>query len=288
MGAAAAVLTGMSPSPGATPAGADVGVGSDGTRVRVTGYRAGGDLHYGFSATADGGGVAMVCRELLESTGGMADSDIVTGGWPPLDPQRRALRRYWLECRRPDGSVVALADGGLGYLYADEVVDFDAEVRTLAERYVAEELGPSIDLRTSPPVGLVGIEQWFWVEGYDGAPVVSLHDVVGHRVELTLEPATVAWSFGDGSSSGLEGVAGLGRDATDGRSGGGESPVAHRYRDRSTSAGAPDGDYEVAVTIELSVRYTLDGAGPFDVEPPLSAAAAAPLVVREAQAVLHR
>ncbi|MCC6185291.1 MAG: hypothetical protein IT194_11585 [Microthrixaceae bacterium] len=268
VGATAAVATAGSGLAGAQ-AGDQVGVGSDGTRVSITGYRAGGQVRTDVRSTSSTG-MALVCRELIDSTGGAVDFDL-TADWPPLEPGRTAIRRYWISCTLPDGTAVALAGGGLGYLYADQIVDVDAIVRTLAERYANERLGPSVSVGLSPPQGLVGFEQWFWLSGVDPAPVQEIHDVLGHRVELTLEPAGVRWDFGDGTTG--DGAAG--------------STVTHRYRDRSTSAAAPDGAHTVTAEVEVAVRYTLDGTGPFEVQPPLVASAAASLVVREAQAVLH-
>ncbi|MGD9751475.1 MAG: hypothetical protein AB7W59_10825 [Acidimicrobiia bacterium] len=268
--------------PGATaPAGAQTGVGSDGARVTVTGYRAGGSVHTAVQSSSSSGS-ALVCRELIDSTAGGVDFD-ATVSWPPVERGRVAVRRFWLSCTLPDGTPVGLAGDGMGYLYEEQIVDLDAVVRTLAERYLAERLAPVVAVQTSPPQGLVGVEQWFWLTGVEPGAVREVHDVFGRRVELIIEPAAVQWTFGDGAAVTVVGPAGLG-----GASGGVPAePVTHRYRDRSTVED-PSGTYPVVAAVELSVRYTLDGAGPFEVQPPLRADAASALVVREAQAVLHR
>ena len=58
-----------------TPAGAQVGVGGDGSRVQVSGYRAGGEVHvdYGVSGPIAS---SVTCRELVGETAGMIDADV--------------------------------------------------------------------------------------------------------------------------------------------------------------------------------------------------------------------
>ncbi len=263
----------------APAAGAGVSVASDGTRVTVAGYRAGGEDHEQWASWTPSGR-SVLCRELIDETNGIVDGEGVVAGlsWPPLDRSRRALWRYWLDCRYADGTAVELGSSGLGYVYADEVVDYDAAVRTLAESYLAETLAPVVAVGSSPPSGLVGIEQWFWVEGIDDVPVLQLHDVLGRRVVLRLEPAEVRWSFGDGTGATF-GPQGLGVAGAAG-------PVTHRYRWRSTTAG-PHASYRLEAAVSIAVRYTLDDSDWFEVTPPLVAAAERDLVVREAQAVGH-
>lgn len=268
----------------ASGAGAGVSVGSDGSVVTVAGYRAGGENHPAWSATSPTG-ATMDCRELISKTNGLVDSDGAgVGSWPLVDPTRQARWRYWLDCRYTSGpltgSAVPLGSGGLGFVYADEIVDVDAIVRTFAEDYVGRTVAPVIGIGTSPPSGLVGVQQWFWIQGYDGAEVVAVHDVIGHRVEVRLNLAEVRWRFGDEHLV-LRGPAGLGRSE-------GASIVSHRFRDRSTSAANPDASLPVTAEVVFSVRYTLDGAGPFGVDPPVAVQQTRTLVVREAQAVVHR
>ena len=47
-------------------------------------------------------------------------------------------------------------------------------------------------------------------------------------------------------------------------------------------------DPERLEKLRLAVRYLLDGAGPFVVDPPITVTVETPVVVREAQAVVHR
>ncbi|MEZ5260389.1 MAG: hypothetical protein R2755_01110 [Acidimicrobiales bacterium] len=120
--------------PGATaPAGAQPGVGSDGARVTVTGYRAGGSVQHTAVQSSSSTGSALVCRELIDSTAGGIDFDAAVS-WPPVDRGRVAVRRFWISCTLPDGTPVGLAGDGMGYLYQEQI-DLDAVVRTLAERH---------------------------------------------------------------------------------------------------------------------------------------------------------
>jgi hypothetical protein len=228
----------------------------------------------------------MDCRELISETNGLVDADGAGAGltWPPVDPTRQARWRYWLDCRYTSGALagtaVPLGSGGLGFVYADEIVDVDAVVRTFAEDYLGRTVAPVVRVGTSPPAGLVGVSQWFWIEGYDGAEVVAVHDAVGRRVEVRLSLAEVRWRFGEEQLA-VRGVAGLGRSD-------GPSTVNHRFRDRSTSAANPQDPLAVTAELVFDVRYTLDGAGPFEVEPPVTVQQTRTLIVREAQAVVHR
>ncbi|MFN0026466.1 MAG: hypothetical protein ACKV2O_04655 [Acidimicrobiales bacterium] len=270
---------------GAAPAGAGVSVASDGTVVTVTGYRAGGENHPQWSPSGPSGS-AMDCRELISATNGLVDGDGAGAGlsWPPVDPTRQALWRYWLDCRYTSGplagTAVPLGSSGLGFVYADEIVDVDAIVRSFAEDYLGRTVAPDVGIGTSPPSGLVGVQQWFWIEGYDGSEVVAVHDVIGRRVEVRLNLSEVRWAFGADPLV-VNGVAGLGKAD-------GPSTVIHRFRDRSTGPANAAAALPITAEVVFAVRYTLDGAGPFEVEPPLTVQQTRSLVVREAQAVVHR
>jgi hypothetical protein len=194
-----------------------------------------------------------------------------------LDPNRLAIRRYWVECTNLDTGELERA---LGFLYQDEVVDFDREARLVAARLLEQRVAPAIAVGSAPAGrALVGFESWFWVAGYDGAPQVEAFDVFGRRLVLELRAVAVRWDFGDGTVAALGPGDGFGSPE-------GRSAVAHRYRARSTSGAAPDATVTVAVEVDVAVSYTLDGAGPFAVDPPLLATASTDLVVREAQAVI--
>lgn len=284
MRAAIGVALGVAAGPAAAaPVGAQVGVVGDGSRVLVSGYRAGGEVRVAYGVA---GPIAssVTCRELVGETAGMIDADgsASSPGWPPVDTTRVPRARYWLECRHADGTVVALGAGATGFLYEDELVDVDAVVRTMAERYAGETLAPAMSIGSSPPVGLVGLEQWFWVAGWDGAPVRQRHDVVGRAVDVELRLAGVDWSVGTGGAGGPVRLAATSLGAP------GTGTVAHTFDVRSTSAAAPDAALPVAAGVRIAATYTLDGAGPFEVTPAILVPLSSTLVVREAQAVVHR
>jgi hypothetical protein len=98
----------------------------------------------------------------------------------------------------------------------------------------------------------------------------------GDSIDLELSLIDVEWNFGDGSPAI---VADLGEPHP------AESSVQHLYTTRSTSRAEPDGAFTVSARVRIGVRYWYDGQGPFAVAP-LSTTHAAPVVVRQIQAVL--
>jgi hypothetical protein len=159
-----------------------------------------------------------------------------------------------------------------------DIVDIDAEARVQAQRYVETVLGPRLSLGTSPPANiLVGLDTWFWLDGWDGAPIATTVTAPwGDAIDLELALERVVWNFGDGTSP-TSGDLGLPYPA--------ESTVRHVYTHRSTSRGNPDGAYRLEAQVRINVRYWYDGDGPFTVAP-LQHAHAAPVIVRQLQAVI--
>ena len=271
---------------GAVVVGGDAGraaaqvppVTSDGARARVWGLRLGG----GFDLVADVSGASgsWSCSTATFSIDDALVDAPVLGALPPdvtfLDapPGATVLGRYWVTC--------VAAEGGrfdeIGWIV--DVIDVDAEVWWFAARYLAEVGPPPFSVGSSPPGrAVVGTETWFWVEGYRGEPFVSRHDVVGYAVDVRFDLAGVDWSYGDGTGERL-GPQGLGVV-------GGRGAPWHRYAVRSTVP-APDAAFTVTATVRFDVSYTFEGRGPFRVEPAVTASAARPVVVREAQALLGR
>jgi hypothetical protein len=248
-----------------------------GQRVTIAAERAGGTYHETYrvhGATS----ARWACVDVL-ATNPWAEPEsagAVELDYGKLDEQRTAIKRYWVICTNLDTGEQQQA---LGFLYEDQVVDFDREARLLAERILEQRVAPSLAVGSAPAGrALVGFESWFWVDGYDGAPRIEPFDVFGRRLVLDLRPRAVRWDFGDGVTLQLEPDDGFGSPT-------GRAPTAHTYRSRSTADGA-EGTVTVAVEVDVAVSYTLDGLGPFVVDPPLAAAASADLVVREAQAVI--
>jgi hypothetical protein len=248
-----------------------------GRRVTIAAERAGGSYHETYRV--DGGTSARwACVDVL-ATNPWAEPESVGAvelDYGTLDEQRTAIKRYWVLCTNLDTGEQQQT---LGYLYEDQVVDFDLQARVLAERILQQRVAPSIAVGSAPAGrALVGFESWFWVDGYDGAPRIEPFDVFGRRLVLDLRPRAVRWDFGDGAVLALAPGDGFGSPT-------GRASTAHIYRSRSTATSA-EGTVTVTVEVDVAVSYTLDGRGPFVVDPPLRATASADLVVREAQAVI--
>lgn len=120
--------------------------------------------------------------------------------------------------------------------------------------------------------GLTGLESWFWVTGYAGAPIRDTVTGFGFRVEVEAAPQEVRWSFGDGTPELV--TPGLG-EAPPAR-----SSVAHVFQTRDGGAG-----YEVRAAIRLGVRWRLNG-GPWRAAEPVMRLAARTYAVREVRAAL--
>ena len=61
----------------------------------------------------------------------------------------------------------------------DDIIDLDGLARDEAQRYIEDVLVPVIGIGVNPAArGLVGLDSWFWVEGFDGAG----HGTADHRV----------------------------------------------------------------------------------------------------------
>lgn len=159
-----------------------------------------------------------------------------------------------------------------------ELRDVPGEAREGARRYVETVLAPQLALGTSPPDNiLVGLDTWFWLDGWDGTPITTTVTAPwGDSIDLRLTLADVEWNFGDGSPP-LHG--GLGEPYP------AESTVRHLYTHRSTSPANPEGAYELRATITIAVDYWYAGAGPTPVAP-LEITHVAPVTVRQLQAVI--
>lgn len=150
----------------------------------------------------------------------------------------------------------------------DDIVDLDGLARNEAERYIEDVLVPVIGIGVNPAArGLVGLDSWFWVEGFDGAVTAPPITAFGLTIEVRMSSASVTWDFGDGES-----VAGdLGRAYP------AESTVQHVHQ--------RDGTFTITATVDLVPEYRVDG-GPWLVLPDLEATATAQHEVEERQAVI--
>jgi hypothetical protein len=150
----------------------------------------------------------------------------------------------------------------------DDVLDVDAAAGTEAQRYVEDVLGPGVRIGVNPSArGLVGLDSWFWIEGFDGTMTAPPIAAFGLTIEVRMSSGGVTWDFGDGGS-----VSGdLGRAYPE------ESTVQHVHQH--------DGSFTIAATIELVPEYRVDG-GPWVTLPNLQATATTVHEVEERQAVI--
>lgn len=220
----------------------------------------GGTAPGGTGTQASGGGSNC----WVEGPGniGMASVDLVS--------QEPNLLPYTLIC---DGEAVGVVwlpiDGGGGPV-----------APALSPREIAMNLReripiPSVTIKINPERGLVGVESWFWIEGYDGEPITESTDAFGGRVDVEARVQRYEWSFGDGKGMKTENP---GRPYPE------RSDVRHMYERSSLGH---DRGYPVEVGFFFSVRYRVDGGGWIDL-PGIERVAEARYPVRESQAVISQ
>jgi hypothetical protein len=123
--------------------------------------------------------------------------------------------------------------------------------------------------------GLVGVDAWFWVEGYRGEVIAHPTSAFGIPVEVEARPSSYRWSFGDGSVVESDSL---------GKAYPQRSEIRHTY-ERSSSGFASG--YPVEIEFRFEVRYRLS-VGPWIDLPPITRAARLDYAVRESQAVITR
>ena len=102
--------------------------------------------------------------------------------------------------------------------------------------------------------GLVGVESWFWIEGYDGAPIVQsfVHPEFVPPITVTIELTYrhTSWDFGDSTTA----TGDLGRAYPQ------ESSVRHAYNRDSGST-----PYTVTAALVFAARYSVNGGAWVDI-----------------------
>src|SRR6202521_501924 len=106
---------------------------------------------------------------------------------------------------------------------------------------------PNVAISANPGTGLVALPSWFWIDGYDGAPISSSDTLGGVTVEVQIVPRRYTWSFGDGAT--LE-------TSSPGKAYPAQSDVQHAYEQSSFGAG---GAFAVTVEINFSAQYRVNG-----------------------------
>ena len=144
----------------------------------------------------------------------------------------------WVPVDAPDPPHVVLTEPGT------EAIDPVA----LAASVLDSVPLPPIEVGVSPGVGLVALPSWFWIEGYDGAPLTGERTLGAVTVEVEIMPDRYRWDFGDGSSP--TETTSLGQPYP------GESDIQHAYEQSSLSAG---GAYALHLEIVFQPRYRVNG-----------------------------
>lgn len=114
---------------------------------------------------------------------------------------------------------------------------------------------PDIAIEANPATGLVALPSWFWIDGYDGAPIGSSGALPGVAVDVEVEPLAYRWSFGDGTT--VE-TTSLGQRYP------AESDIRHVYEQSSLTAG---GAYSITVEVTFAARYRVNGGAWEALEP---------------------
>ena len=189
-----------------------------------------------------------------------------TGNDPPARygaPPSSDHRLYLVFC---DGEFVT--SQWLGPGENSTIIDTRALANTVIET-IPVDLA-SINARPQAEA-ITGIPSYFWVEGYDGAPITGSVTNGPVTVDVTVSLGTVTWDFGDGTPPY---TGNLGEAWPD------RSSVRHTYKDK--------GAYIVTVTIVLPAEFTVNGSGVVTQLPPVIRTAQFPYQVDEVQAVRER
>ena len=231
----------------------DVGTIPDAVRVIV--IKAGGEetVH----SVSGGAGAQEGCHWTLTFLPELDDVRYGTAVGPKPHPDARLAL---LLC---DGTIVQPI-----WVAPDDVVDLDAAAGDEAQRYIEDVLVPAVRIGVNPAAtGLVGLDSWFWIDGFDGSITAPPITAFGLTIEVRMSSSTVTWDFGDGTVEPGD----LGRPYPQ------ESSVRHVHQH--------DGPYTITATIDLVPEYRVDG-GPWLTLPNLQAAASTAHEVEERQAVV--
>jgi hypothetical protein len=146
--------------------------------------------------------------------------------------------------------------------------------RAMAEQLARDLPYPAATIGASPSArGLTGLESWFWVEGYSGAPIADAVEGFGLLVEVEAWPASVTWDFGDGTGA---------RRGSLGQAPPLRSEVRHAFERASRG-----GRFALRAVIRLDVRWRVNG-GAWEALGPVTRAATRPYAVAESRAALVR
>ena len=134
---------------------------------------------------------------------------------------------------------------------------------------------PSIRIGANPETGLVALPAWFWLEGYDGAPITHAESLLDVTVEVELSPTGYRWSFGDGASL---------KATSPGRAYPQESDIRHAYEQSSLVAG---GAYTVTLEVTFAAQFRVNG-GALQSLPSITRTLTSEYPVQQIQSVLTK
>ncbi|MBN9492552.1 hypothetical protein J0H33_04305 [bacterium] len=132
---------------------------------------------------------------------------------------------------------------------------------------------PEFSIRANPSTGLVALESWFWVDGYDGASIGSSDTLASTTVDVQVQPVTYRWSFGDGTTIETDS---LGRPYPD------ESDVQHVYEQSSLASG---GSFSITIEVSFAAEYRVNG-GAWEPLAPIARSFTTEYPVQQLQSVL--
>ena len=263
------------PDPNAPRANASVSVqsSSSGVTIRIAVSQSSPGLPGGGAPISTGGGSTSgggwSCRADIMNIGNATRSWFE--GEAPQHPNQSPwvvnctngyINIVWLPNTASSSNVTVLVD-------TDAAVDPVAVAADLLDQVPV----PTIKIGVNPAPGLVALPSWFWIEGYDGAPITSSRSLSGVTVEVQITPTSYRWSFGDGAK--LETLT-LGRPypAT--------SEIRHTYEQSSLAVG---GKFTDTVDLTFSVRYRVSGGAWQGLEP-ISRSFTSPYPVQQLQSIL--
>jgi len=132
---------------------------------------------------------------------------------------------------------------------------------------------PSAVSANPAPLGLVGLDTWFWLDPRPSVAVVD-ETVDGVDYRITATPAGVRWDFGDGEDERLSGPTAFGVSFP------GHSPVTHMFQAHSQAG------YVIGASVRYDVEWSALAGGEWLGPYPMGGVvrAAVPLVYRVEQA----
>lgn len=120
---------------------------------------------------------------------------------------------------------------------------------------------PNIHIHVNPQVGLVAMPDWFWIDGYNGAPIQQSRTVTlpppapgvpppSFTVTVRIWPDEYDWLFGDGGSLTTQSL---------GKAYPAESDLQHTYEYSSLPFA---NGFPVTVTVRFRAEFSVNGGGP--------------------------